>query len=291
MPTNAAAQTAFGPMTLAAVEHQLPPQHRLVDDDLAASFLPTGLRALVAATRIGWIRDGFLRSTERSAPGVWASIACRKRLIDDRVSDPTNDFDALVVLGAGFDTRAYRVARHSALPVFELDQQVNIDRKADVVRRVLGGQPESVRLLAVDLEQDDVWAALTAGGFDPRARTLFIAEGLTQYLSPAAVTTMLTRLAQAAPGSQLIFSYVRADFIDGTNRYGADGVYRRFREKAQVWQTGFAPERLGEILEDLGWRLSEQAGPSYYRDTYIRPTGRELTASPIEWTAVAQLNL
>jgi O-methyltransferase involved in polyketide biosynthesis len=42
------------------------------------------------------------------------------------------------VLGAGFDTRAYRLARHSDKPVFEVDQQINVDRKRAVVARVSG---------------------------------------------------------------------------------------------------------------------------------------------------------
>ena len=137
MPTNVTAQTAYGPMVLAAVEHNQPPARRLVDDDLAAAFLPARLRMAVAATRVGWVREAAVAAVERSGPGLWASIACRKRLIDDRVSDPFNSFDAVVVLGAGFDTRAYRIARHSDLPVFEVDQQVNVERKAEVVRRVL----------------------------------------------------------------------------------------------------------------------------------------------------------
>jgi len=286
--SNAAAQTAFGPMVLAAIEHQYPAGRRLVDDDLAAAFLPPRLRALVTAARIGWVREALVRAADRAGPGLWASLACRKRLIDDRVSDPLNAFDAVVVLGAGFDTRAYRIARHSALPVFEVDQQLNIDRKAEVVHRVLGAQPDSVHLVVADLERDDIWTTLTDNTFQAGHRTLFIAEGLTQYLSPAAVSAMFTRLAAAAEGSQLIFSYVRQDFIDGENRYGAESLYRRFRDRTQVWQTGFVPEQLGEVLHEHGWRLSEQAGPAYYRDTYIRPTGRDLTGSQIEWTAVAQ---
>lgn len=287
MSSNGAAQTAFGTIALAAVEHHQPPDRRLVDDDLAAAFLPAGLRTLVAATRIGWLRDAMVAYSQRYAPGAWASIACRKRLIDDRISDPTNEFDAVVVLGAGFDTRAYRIARHSPMPVFEVDLPVNIERKAAVVARALGAQPESVHLVPADLEHDDVWEALIDNGFRPDARALFIAEELTQYLSPPAVTAMFDRLARAQTGSQVIFSYVRADFIDGTNRYGADALYRRFREKNPIWQTGFVPEHLGEMLGELGWQVTEQAGPAYYRDTYIRPTGRDLNASQIEWTAVA----
>ncbi|PRC55555.1 SAM-dependent methyltransferase, partial [Mycobacterium sp. ITM-2017-0098] len=85
-------------------------------------------------------------------------------------------------------------------------------------------------------------------------------EGVTQYLSPEAVRTTLTQLGDAAPGSRLIFTYVRQDFIDGTNPYGAEAVYRRFRKRRQVWRSGLVPERVGDLLADYGWRLVEQAG-------------------------------
>ncbi len=288
MPANAA-QTAFGPMTLAAIEHHEPPGRRLVDDDLAAAFLPASLRALVRAGRVAPLRRAMVRSSDRRAPGLWASIVCRKRFIDERLSDPLNEFDAAVILGAGLDTRAYRIARHSDLPVFEVDQQVNIERKAAAVRRALGEVPPSVRLVAADLERDDVLAALRAQGYDPRRRTFFICEGVTQYLRPDAVAALFEQLRGAAAGSRLLFSYVRQDFVDGTNLYGAQSVHKKFLGPHPLWHCGLEPERLHEYLGERGWRLIEQAGPSYYRDTYIRPAGREQSASPIEWMAHAEL--
>lgn len=285
---NAAAQTAFGPMVLAAIEHNEPAPRRLVDDDLAASFLPTHLRLLVQATRSGAVRRAVHAATERSGPGLWAGIACRKRYIDERLSDPLNETDSVVVLGAGLDTRACRIARHGDLPVFEVDQQINIDRKAAVLQRVLGGTPPSVRLVPVDFEQDLLIPALEEHGYRPEQRTFFIWEGVTQYLSPEAVQATLAQLGGAAPGSRLIFTYIRQDFIDGADLHGADAVYRRFRGRRQVWRSGMVPELVGERLAEHGWRLVEQAGPSYFRDTYIRPTGRTVRASPIEWTVLAE---
>jgi len=285
---NPAAQTAFGPIVLSAIEHHEPPARRLVDDDLAASFLPARLRLLVALTRVGALRRAAVAASDRSGPGLWASIACRKRFIDERLSDPVNEFDTVVVLGAGLDTRGYRIARHSDLPVFEVDQPVNIERKSAVVQRALGTAPASVHLVAVDFERDNLMSALGAHGYRADARTFFIWEGVTQYLTPEAVRATLAQLSGAATGSRLIFTYVRQDFIDGTQRYGADAVYRRFRQRSQVWKSGLVPEEVGELLGGYGWRLVEQAGPSYYRDTYIRPTGRTLSASPIEWTVLAE---
>ena len=274
-------------MVLAAVEHNEAPEHRLVDDDLAESFLPSGLRALVRLTRVGPLRSAMIAVSERTGPGLWASIACRKRFIDEHISDPVNEIDAVVILGSGLDTRGYRIAQYSELPVFELDQQVNIERKTVTVERVLGAVPASVRLVSVDFERDDVMTALADIGFHDTGRTLFIWEGVTQYLTPEAVHGMFEQLRAVAPGSRLIFTYVRQDFIDGTNLYGAEAVYRKFRRREQVWKSGFEPERVEAILRGYGWRLFEQAGPSYYRDRYIRPAGRKISASTIEWTALA----
>ena len=285
---NAAAQTAYGPVVLAAIEHNEPTQRRLVDDDLAESFLPNRFRALVALTRSAALRRAVTAAAERSGPGLWASIACRKRFIDERLSDPLNDTDTVVVLGAGLDTRAWRIARHSDMPVFEVDQQINIDRKTAVVRRVFGTPPASVHLVPVDFEHDALIPALESHGYRREQRTFFIWEGVTQYLTPNAVRATLAQLDDAAPGSRLVFTYVRQDFIDGTNTYGADRLYRRFRTRGQVWKSGLVPEQVGELLAGYGWRLVEQAGPSYYRDLYIRPTGRDVAASPVEWTVLAE---
>lgn len=287
MASNPAAQTAFGPMVLAAVEHHEPPGRRLVDDDLAESFLPSGPRALARLTRWAPLRAAVIAASERAGPGLWASIACRKRFIDERISDPASEIDAVVILGSGLDTRPYRIARYSDLPVFELDQPVNIERKAAAVARALGALPASVHLASIDFERDDVMSVLDANGFRDTGRTLFIWEGVTQYLTPGAVHAMFEQLRAVTPGSRLIFTYVRQDFIDGTDLQGAEAVYRRFRRRSQIWKSGMQPERVEEILRGYGWTVVEQAGPSYYRDLYIRPTGRTIAASPIEWTALA----
>ena len=275
-------------MVLAAIEHNESPGRRLVDDDLAESFLPARWRWLVRSARAGSVRRALTGASERSGPGLWASIACRKRFIDERLSDPLNDVDTVVVLGAGLDTRACRIARHSDMPVFEVDQHVNTERKAAVLERVLGATPPSVRLVPLDFETEALMPALQAAGYRRGDRTFFIWEGVTQYLRPEAVRSTLDQLRDAAPGSRLVFTYIRQDFVDGTDLHGAEALYRRFRQRRQVWRSGLVREDVGELLDEYGWRLVEQAGPSYFRDTYIRPTGRTLSASPLEWTALAE---
>lgn len=91
-----------------------------------------------------------------------------------------------------------------------------------------------------------------------------------------------------APGSRLVFTYVRRDFIDGTNLYGAPMLYRRMRQRRQLWHFGLQPEEVAEFLAGSGWRLIEQLGPEQIVRRYVAPTGRNLTASDIEWSAYAE---
>jgi methyltransferase (TIGR00027 family) len=275
-------------MVLAAVEQNEPPGRRLVDDDLADLFLPAQLRWLVAATRWAPIRRLMIGGSEFTGPGLWANLACRKRFIGDKLNEALEDIDAVVILGAGLDTRAYLLTRRVRIPVFEVDLPVNIARKLEAVRRVLGGPPLSVRLVALDLERDDLLTSLAEHGYRTDYRAFFICEGVTQYLSEATVRRTLEGLRAAAPGSRLVFTYVRQDFIDGTNRYGTRTLYRNVRQRRQLWRFGLQPEEVAAFVGEYGWRLVEQAGPDELVQRYVAPTGRKLKASQLEWSAYAE---
>jgi methyltransferase (TIGR00027 family) len=285
---NPVAQTAFGPMVLAAVEQNEPPDRRLVDDDLADLFLPAPLRGLVAATRVAPIRRLMIRGSEFTGPGLWVNMACRKHFIDDKLAEALDTIDAVVILGAGFDTRPYRLTRRVRIPVFEVDLPVNIARKAKAVRRALRDPPLSVRLVALDFERDDLLTALAEHGYHTDYRAFFICEGVTQYLTEGGVRRTLAGLRAAAPGSRFVFTYVRRDFIDGTNLYGTRMLYRNTRERQQLWQFGLQPDEVAGFIGEYGWRLVEQAGPDEFVQRYVEPTGRKLNASQLEWSVYAE---
>jgi methyltransferase (TIGR00027 family) len=278
-------------MVLAAVEQNEPPDRRLVDDDLADLFLPAPLRGLVAATRVAPIRRLMIRGSEFTGPGLWVNMACRKHFIDDKLNEALSDIkdiDAVVILGAGLDTRPYRLTRQVRIPVFEVDLPVNIAMKAKTVRRVLGELPLSVRLAPLDFEHDDLLTSLAEHGYHTDYRAFFVCEGVTQYLTEEGVRRTLEGLRAAAPGSRLVFTYVRRHFIDGTDRYGTRTLYRNTRERHQLWHFGLEPDEVAGFIGDYGWRLVEQAGPDEFLRRYVEPTGRKLPASQLEWSAYAE---
>jgi methyltransferase (TIGR00027 family) len=145
-----------------------------------------------------------------------------------------------------------------------------------------------VHLVPVDFERDDLMGALTARGYRVEDRTFLVWEGVTQYLSESAVRATFDQLSRLAAGSLLNFTYVRSDFLSGERLYGADAVYRKFLGKHDIWKFGMQPDDVEAFLAGYGWRLREQLGPDEIADRYVKPAGRALPASQIEWSAYAE---
>ena len=140
---------------------------------------------------------------------------CRKRYIDEKLVASRNETQAVVNLGAGFDTRPYRLPALSRLRVWEVDQSENVKAKEKHLRRESGAIPANVKLVPVDFDRDDLGSILAAQGYSAGKQTFFVWEAVTQYLTEQGVRATFDWLAKAAPGSRLAFTYVRKDFLDG----------------------------------------------------------------------------
>ncbi|WP_433555545.1 SAM-dependent methyltransferase [Pseudonocardia xinjiangensis] len=282
-PRSTSARTAFGPMVIAAAEQYTPAAQRLFRDELAVRFLPLGPRLAARACRWRFVRTLLMRATEDLAPGMWGGVICRKRYADDKVVEAVGaGIGQVVILGAGLDTRAYRLVAPAGGRAYELDQPANTAVKAERLQAVLGSRADQVRVIPVDFQTDDVGTALAENGFDIGEPALFVWEAVTQYLTEDAVRTTLAFLSRAARQSRLIFTYVRKDFLDGTNLYGAARLHRRMTGKYDVWHFGLAPHEVGALLLDYGWAEREQVGSAEYTARYLEPVGRDLEVSELE---------
>ena len=105
--TEDAAKTSADPISIVAMEQSFPKDQRIVDDDLALQMLPLSVRIVTRVSEIGFVRDWLINYTEKITPGIWGGILCRKRYINDRLNDMSDQIDGVVNLGAGIDTRVY----------------------------------------------------------------------------------------------------------------------------------------------------------------------------------------
>ena len=286
---NQAAQTAYGPMSIVAAEQYYPPGQRLVQDELAAQFLPPSLKALARLARWSPIRDFVFNLSERRARGVWGSVLCRKRYIDDKLLEAVSaGLQAVVILGAGLDTRAYRLAAPGVIPVFEVDLPENIAYKKAKLHELYGSVPAHVALVPLDFDNQDLASGLAAQGYRAEYQSFFIWEAVTQYLSEAGVQKTLGSLACAKAGSRLVFTHIRQDFIDGTDRYGLEPLYGAYRGKVPLWHFGLEPQQVAAFLAPYAWKELEQVGTQEYTARYLKPARRVVPVTEIERAVYAE---
>lgn len=243
-----------------ALETHRPPDRRLFTDPLAASFLSAPLSQVASAARLPVLRSALPWVIDRRFPGPRPSAVARTRVLDDAlVAAVDAGVGQLVILGAGYDSRAYRLPGCASLRVFEVDHPDTQAVKRRVLARVLGQLPTHVQFVAVDFDRDDLAAALEHAGLRSGRPTFVLWEGVASYLTPEAVDATV-RWAHDATGepSELAFTYVHRGLIDGTVRFPyADAWARSVADAGEPFVFGFDPAELPAYLAERGWTQLE----------------------------------
>jgi methyltransferase (TIGR00027 family) len=231
---------------------------RVADDRLAVHFLPLEFRALAELARVPLLLGLIERFIDHRWPGPRPGVVARTRLIDEAVASAIGEIDQLLILGAGLDTRAYRLAGIDSVQVFEVDHPATQARKQRTVRRALGRIPRHVRLVPVRFGEDDLIASLRASGFSVDRRTLVLWEGVTNYLTAEAVDATFRAIARGVrAGSQVLFTYVDRGILDGTGSFaGADESSRHVRRVGEPYTFGFDPSDVAPFLAERGFDLA-----------------------------------
>lgn len=192
-------KTALGMARVRAEESRRP--DRLFDDPYAQAFLAAAPGAFPEAQAVAgglaWLGALF------SFHGV-----IRTRFFDDYLlAATTAGCRQVVLLAAGLDTRAFRLAWPDRVRLFELDLPEVLGFKEQVLAAQHGVPRCQRTVVAADLRKD--WpAALTTAGFQPTQPTAWLAEGLLIYLSADQAAHLLTAVGElSAPTSQLAFEH------------------------------------------------------------------------------------
>lgn len=288
--TSDAARTGAGPTFIVAVEQYFSDGQRIIEDSLAIQILPSLYRLMVNMTRIAFLRNWIVKATEKQITGGWSAFLVRKRYIDDRLVEAVveNSVQVVVNLGAGYDTRLYRLPALQNTPAWEVDQAVNIDAKRKRLQKILGAVPDQVKLVSMNFIEQTIDDVLNENGYSGKDKTFFIWEAVSQYLTEVAVRKTFDFFAKAPSGSRLAFTYVLKDFVEGENLYGQEKFYKRMVTKNKIWHFGFDPDHLADFLSEYGWRLIEDLSYEELGNRYVKPTGRELTFMQIERMVYAE---
>lgn len=217
--------TATGIAVNRAYESSKAPGERICCDPYARQFVnPLLYRLFTFFIVIGY--------AERRGPGVQAFLAARDRYIDDYLKTCLDaGIEQLVILGAGFDSRAYRFeSLRGCVKTFEVDHPATQRVKLEKLKRIFGAVPDHVVYVPIDFNKETLRERLYSCGYDKQRKTLFIWQGVTQYLTPEGVDNTLAFVAQnSGAGSSIVFDYMYAAALKTRHKRGEVASMQRYR--------------------------------------------------------------
>ena len=263
--------TAEAATLFRALESTLPAEQRVCYDPLASKFLGPPFES--AGLDEQSVADALRRMDETGMGPVFAEVVARTGYIDDFLRDSIDSgIGQLVILGAGFDTRAYRF---DALPrqgvaVFEVDHPAIQEQKKARVAKALGALPAHVVYVPLDFGPGDLGHTLRSHGYDPTRRTAFIWEGVTMYLAQEAVEdTLAFVIRESGPGSAIVFNYVHRSSTEPHRESVEEGAARQVIEHwGETHVFGMDPERVEGFLRERGFKHVENISPETLTGLY-----------------------
>jgi methyltransferase (TIGR00027 family) len=270
MRKNQSSMTAAGIAIVRAIESERPAARRICYDPYARRMVSGFLFHLVRFfDRLGY---GELRG-----PGVMGFLVARERHIDEFLQACLADgLEQLVILGAGFDARAYRFDFEGRVKVFEVDHPATQATKRARIRQIFGREPEHVVYVPIDFNTQSLAQRLAEAGYAGTGRTLFIWQGVTQYLTPAAVDATLAFIAgHSGPGSAVIFDYMYTALLDGTVKRGEVAKMRRDRWMfGEDFQFAIPQGAVTAFLEQRGFTRVQDADHEFLHRVYFSGENR-----------------
>lgn len=175
---------------------------------------------------------------------TWTAV--RTRFIDDQIQKYAGGLQQLVNLGAGMDTRAYRLEAYKAFPngCFDVDMASVNREKRIIFEEVLQNPAPKCKLATIDLDflgERSLQQELAEAGFAAEKPSLFVAEGLIMYLGPEGKFKLISDVsAVAAPGSVWVLQ-----FLDPSEGPAAETPQAKH---------GLTEDEARKALTENGWR-------------------------------------
>jgi methyltransferase (TIGR00027 family) len=274
-----------------AFESRRPPGRRLFEDPYAEAFLRPALRVLATASGVALLRHlatGLYDVIGGRGPRPSAIV--RTKVIDDAVDGAARQHDQVVLLGAGYDTRAHRLSSLAGHDVFEVDHPATQATKRATVA-ALALPTDRVVYVPVDFEQDDLMGCLLRAGFDPERPALFLWEGVTQYLTSEAVDATLSVIAALGKhGGVLVVTYVDAGALSVPSPFPeARRWVRAVARAGEPWIFGLRPRQADRFFAERGFRLRRDVSTfdASHDDSVMG--GRRLNGSALYRVAVVDV--
>lgn len=248
------------------------------DDHIAVKILPRFIRVLF---HISPVRNLLVRFF---APlGVYEYVIARTKYIDAVFEKALADeFDQILLFGAGYDTRAFRFkdkAQHTR--IFELDELHTQQAKIKQLKKRNLSIPSNLVFIAIDFEKESLSEKLDMAEFQKGQRNLFILEGLLMYLEPDSVQETFRIIREyGSTGNRVVFDYIQASVLRHENTlYGEAQLVKSVHKAGEPWRFGIEPGEIESFAGAQGFEVidhncARELEMIYFQDKDGRMVGR-----------------
>ena len=279
--------TAQGVAKQRLIESLAKPSKRIIYDPYAENFvLGAGIIKLMGHNFSVWLSKKFV-------PGFHEHLISRTRFIDDLIKKSISEqVEQYVILGAGYDSRAYNLELPSGLKIFEVDQpevqEIKISKLPDEIPNA-----ENITYVSVDFNHQSLKNQLLNSGFDKSKSTIYTLEGVSQYITREALNSTLSELALLTPNSNATFfmSYVnrllredpKACFGMGYSKpeRAAKFITNGSAKVGEPWISLYSSKEIEDLLSQNSFTLTENKTLADLNSKYFTPVGRTIPENHI----------
>jgi methyltransferase (TIGR00027 family) len=285
--TTKRSMTALGNLAMASVITSERNPAMRIEDPIAPRLLRWGDGG-IASARFTPFHPLIRRAVERFIPGIYGYSVARLRHMDAIVrQEAAAGVPSLVILGAGYDTRAYRMLELSGVEVFEVDHPATSRDKRRRLAKALDSIPANVNFVEVDFTRHDLIERLAASGHERSSPTLFLLSGVSMYLSEDAMHRLLGQVAAHSGRSSLAFDYIDRNALAEPDRYFGKEWMHRARKAGEEPRWGIPAGEAESVLASRGLRLDSDVGADELTARYLRRADGSIATRTIDFGAIA----
>ncbi len=254
MQTDRASQTALAAAGNRALHLIVDGEPPILDDSLALRFI--GPAAEAAFRR----NADALRNPELRVLRTLAVVRSRyaEDLLDHAIQ---RGVDQYVILGAGFDSSAFRNPHGDRIAIFEVDHPATQEAKRAKLAELDVDIPRNLTLAPVDFETTALSTGLERAGFRSDRPAFFSWLGVTQYLTQASIFSTLGYVSSCAGGSEIVFEYaLTPDALPEEDRDLLARSTERTAAQGEPFLSLFEPGDLAEKLGLAGFQETRDFG-------------------------------
>jgi len=222
----------------------------------------------------------FKSFVEKRFPTSYHHLIARTKHVDKIfLEEIANGVEQIVILGAGYDSRAYRFSdRLAGIKVFELDFPGTQALKKKRLKKLFNKIPENVIHVPIDFTARTIEDVLKESEFDTKKRTFFIWEGVSMYLTEVAVDLVLKFVSEnAVSASSIVWDYAYKSFIDG--KYIPKGgleAAEHAKKNGEPYIFGVKRDEMPGFMKDRGFEIVSHLSPKDMENLYLRRKDGEI---------------